>query len=255
VLFTQRVQYVSSDPNVVVATNSDGNRSRIVAVGPGTATISAFDAATGLTSTESQDDTVVTVQQEDPIVSIEVTPRTRRLAAGSLTRFTAIAHLTSGATENVTQRVTWSVSDPGVGSAPNVDGDRSRIDGLAPGSAQVAAFDPVSSLSSADSGGDATLTVLALASLTLSPATLELDAGETFSLTTVGTATDGSSLNVTQDVTYVSSDPTVVTATNQSGNKSRIEAVAPGVATIRALRPSAYPQATDSNAIIVTVSP
>jgi hypothetical protein len=255
VLFTQRVEYFSSDPNVVVATNQNGNRSRIVAVGPGTATISAFDPGTGLTSTESNDDTVVTVQQEDPIVSVEVTPRTRRLAAGGLTRVTAIAHLTSGATENVTQRVTWSVSDPAVASAPNIDGDRSRIDAIAPGAVTVSAFDPASSLSSSDSGADATLTVVALASLTLSPATVELDAGEAFSLTTVGTATDGSSINVTQDVTYVSSDPNVVVATNLTGNKSRIEAVAPGVATIRALRPSAYPQATDSNTITVTVSP
>ena len=37
-------------------------------------------------------------------------------------------------------------------------------------------------------------------------------------------------------MTYVSSDPSVVVATNQAGNKSRIEAVAPGVATVTAVR-------------------
>ena len=60
---------------------------------------------------------------------------------------------------------------------------------------------------------------------------------------------------MTQDVTYVSNAPSIVDATNQAGNKSRIVAVAPGTTTVKAVRASSYPQATESNAITVTVSP
>jgi len=80
--------------------------------------------------------------------------------------------------------------------------------------------------------------------------TLELTVGAAFALTTVGAGP----VNVTQEAFYTSSDSTVVVATNQSGSKSRIEAIAPGVVTITAFRASTYPQATDSNAITVTLS-
>ena len=251
---TQRVSYASSDPSVVEATNEPGNRSRIVARAGGTATISAFDLVTGLSSTTSGDDTVVTVH-DDPLVSISIAPRTRRVAVASSQHFTATGHFESGATQNLTQRVEWIARDPAIAVAPNLSGDRSRIDAVSPGATEIAARDPDTGIVSTDSGDDAMLTVEALESLVLSPATLELAVGGAFSLTTVGTVTGESPVNVTQEAFYLSSDPSVVQATNAVGNKSRIEALAPGVATITAFRASAYPQATDSNAITVTVSP
>ncbi len=254
-LYTQQAEYASSDPNVVVATNDLGNRSRILAVGPGTATISARDPITGVTSSDSGDDTVVTVRGDDPVVRIVVSPSTRRVPASSTSRFTAAAVLASGDTVNVTQRVQWSSSAPAVASALNLDGDRSRIDAHIPGVATISAYDPVTAQSSTDSGNDATIEVVALATLTLTPATVQLTVGGAFSLTTVGSVASGASINVTQDAVYTSSDPAVVRATNQAGNRSRIEALAPGVAIITAVRASAYPQATDSNPITVTVLP
>jgi hypothetical protein len=62
-------------------------------------------------------------------------------------------------------------------------------------------------------------------------------------------------VNLTQDAVYASSDPAVVVATNLAGNRSRVQAVAPGVATVTASRSSTYPQATESNAVTVTVVP
>jgi hypothetical protein len=251
---TQRVVYTSSDPAVVMATNDPGNRSRIVAVGGGTATISARDQATGVTSTASGDDTVVTVRY-DPLVRVVVSPATRRVPAGASPRFTAVGHSASGATLNLTQRVVWSASALDIAMVPNDTGDRSRIDTLGPGTAIITALDPLSGVGSSASGDDATLTVAALAALTLAPATVELAVGGVLSLTTVGAVAGGDPINVTQDAVYTSSDSSVVRATNQSGNKSRIEAIAPGVATVTAFRASAYPQATDSNPITVTVVP
>ncbi len=251
---TQRVGYVSSDPDVVVALNEPGTRSRIMAVGAGTAVISAEDPVTGVTSATSGDDTVVTVTDRR-VVRLVVSPANRRVPAASSWRFTAVAQLASGETVNVTQRAEWRSSAGDVAAAPNVAGDRSRIDALAPGTTAIAAYDPLSGVSSSDSGDDATLTVAALAALALTPVTLELPVGGAYSLTTVGVLDAGAPINVTQDVVYVSSDPTVVNATNLAGNKSRIEALAPGVATVTAFRDSEYPQATESNGITVTVLP
>jgi hypothetical protein len=250
---TQRVTWTSSDPTIVEAPNISGNRSRVIARARGTATISAFDPVTSLSSTDTGDDVVVTVH-DDPLVRIEISPRTRRVAVESMPHFTAIGHTESGATLNLTQRVQWIAGDTNVAIAPNFSSDRSRIEAVSPGASAIAARDPETGLLSTDTGDDATLTVAAVESLVLTPATLELAVGAAFSLTTVGTVTGESNVNVTQEAFYTSSDSSVVVATNQAGNRSRIEAVAPGVATITAFRASTYPQATDSNAITVTVT-
>jgi hypothetical protein len=47
---TQEVEYSSSDPTVAEAQNAPGDRSRIVALKPGFAAISARDPSTGLVS-------------------------------------------------------------------------------------------------------------------------------------------------------------------------------------------------------------
>lgn len=252
--YTQRVIYSSSDPGVVAVPNDFGNRSRIVAVGVGTATISALDTETGITTTMSGDDTVVTVTS-DIVARIAVTPALRRIAVGSATRFVAAAYYADGSAKNFTQRVEWRSSDPSVVVAPNLIGDRSRVEALAPGTVAISAYDAASGVASTDAGGDATLAVEVLAGLSLTPADVVLHVGESLSLTTVGLVDGGDPINVTQEAVYASSDPTVVAATNASGNKSRVTAVAPGVATIMATRPSIWPQATESNAITVTVLP
>jgi hypothetical protein len=59
---TQDVVYASDDAGVAVATNEAGNRSRVTAVGAGVATISATDPQSGVSTTDSGDDAVMTVQ-------------------------------------------------------------------------------------------------------------------------------------------------------------------------------------------------
>ena len=197
----------------------------------------------------------MTVLPVDSLVRLVLSPTTRRVAVGATTRFAAVGTFAGGITRNYTQKVDWTSDGPAIAVATNVVGDRSRVDTFAPGTVGISVRDPVSGLTSTDTGDDATLTVEALAALTLTPETLELTAGASSFLTTVGEVTGADSFNLTQDVVYVSSDPDVVQATNEPGNKSRIVAVAPGVATITAFRASTYPQATDSNSITVTVSP
>lgn len=58
---TQHVVYRSSDPKIVAAPNADGDKSRIETTGLGSATISAVDPASGITSTASGGDATVTV--------------------------------------------------------------------------------------------------------------------------------------------------------------------------------------------------
>ena len=251
---TQDVIYTSSDPTVVEAPNAFPDRSAIRTRQPGVATISAYDPFTGVSSTDSGDDVTVTVRDEH-LLRIVVSPPAVTLPVDGGRRFTATGHFTTGLTQNLTQRVEWTSSAPTVAGADNTQGDRSRVDAFGPGVATIAARDPLTGITSTSSDDDATVTVGVLTAITLAPAANTLAAGAAFSYTTTGTLDTGDTVNLTQDVSYESTDPTVAVATNLDGNRSRIVAVAPGTATITAHRHTTFPQVADSNPVTITVAP
>lgn len=250
---TQRAFYRSSDPSVVDAENTWGNASRIRAVGIGTATVWAVDPDTGISTLSSGENTVVVVHDR-ALVRIAVSPANVRMAPSSTRRYTAIGERADGSLVNLTQRVEWVVGDPAVAAAPNASGDRSLVAALAPGTTTVDAYEPASGVRASDGGEHGTLTVAALAAIELSPVEVTLTVGQRVSLTALGRFDDDTTVNLTQEATYGSSDPGVVMALNTGGNRSQIEAVAPGVATITASRASAYPQATESTSVTVVVT-
>jgi len=228
---TQESTYTSSDPAIVAAPNdytSPPHLSRIVGLAPGEAMISAtFD---GRSSSDSGDDTFVTVVGD--LTTLTVTPPQAVASVGRRAQFTATGADAAARSINVTQTSEWSSSDAGVAAATNPDGDRSRIDGIAPGTVTVTATDPISGRT-----GTATLTVIGtIGSLTLLPETESLAVGATDYLTAVGVAVDGT-LNLTQDVVYASDAPTVVAVANDADARSRIVALAPGTARITATDP------------------
>ncbi len=95
-----------------------------------------------------------------------------------------------------------------------------------------------------------------LVALTLGPATAKRTAGQTQNFTTIGTYSDGSTKNLTQAVTYASSDPSVAVCPNAAGNRGRVETVGPGIATISASDAATGITSTDSqgDAVLTVVA-
>lgn len=167
---------------------------------------------------------------------ITLTPRTARRAVGEMQRLTATGHYAGGATKNLTQRVEYASSDSAIAGTANAKGDRSRIDLLAPGTVVISATDPKTGVGTHASGGDATLTVLGkLERITLSPSTMTRNVGQTQRLTATGHYAGGTTRNLTQHLTYRSSNPEVVAAPNAEGDRSRLDVVGAGTATISAV--------------------
>jgi uncharacterized protein YjdB len=156
---TQRVDYTSSDPAVASAANAKGEGSRIEAVGVGTATISATDPKTGISSHASGGDVVVKVL--GALERITLTPSAAKRPVGQSQRLTATGQYGGGVTRNLTQHVTYRSSDERVAAAPNDDGDKSRIEAKSPGTATISAVDPKTGVTSTAGGGDATITIAA----------------------------------------------------------------------------------------------
>ncbi len=252
---TQLVTYTSSDPAVVVAPNTPLDASRVEALATGVVSISAVHLPTGISTTTTGDDAVITVV--GGVERIVVAPATETVSVGQTETFSATAHFFGGGTQNYTQLVTYSSSAPTVAAALNTPGNQSQVEGLSPGLATISATDPVSGVSSSDSGDDSVVTVIGpLESITLSPAAVSRNVGEFQTFTAIGHYGGGGTQNLTQQVVYTSSLPAVVSAPNTPGNRSRVAAVGVGMATISASHVATGISSTTSGGdATVTVNP
>ena len=189
------------------------------AVDPGTATVSAtFDGLTG--------DTTLTVTAAT-LASIEVTPANPSIADGTTQLFKATGVFTDDSTQDLTEQVTWDSSNDEVATVSNAD-PKGLATAVDPGTATVSAtFDGLT--------GDTTLTVTAatLASIEVTPADASIADGTTQLFKATGVFTDASTQDLTEQVTWDSSNDEVATVSN-ADPKGLATAVDPGTATVSA---------------------
>ena len=189
-------------------------------------------------------------------VRLVVQPATRTVQQGASANFTALAVYKNDATQNYTQKVEWTSDDPSVAVVSNDAGMRGRATGVAPGEVTISVHDPVTGLTSSNANS-ATLTVLGpLLSLTVGPATASRNVGESLNFTATGHFAGGQDQNLTQKVIYSSDNLAVAIPTNQDGNRSLVEAVGEGTATISATDPDSGITSTASGGdAVLTVQP
>ncbi len=286
---TQSVNYASSNPSVASAPNTQGNKGKVDAVGPGEAIISAIDPASGVSTTSTGGDAVFTVivaptptptrtgatptktftpspspTSTPVLVSLAVGPSTAKRTAGSFQNFVATGTFSDGSTKNLTQRATYSSSNPSVAVPANAPPNRGKTTAIAVGVAIISAVDDVTGIASTQ---NAEFTVVEaptptptltgttptrtrtptptptatpkLLSLQVSPVTAKRSAGSFQNFSCNGIYSDGSTKNMTQKVDYSSTNLAVANPTNAlpPGNKGRVDAVGPGTATISARDP------------------
>ncbi len=223
---THRVNYRSSTPSVVAAPNTAGTKQVVTAIAPGTATISAADPLTGVDSSTGGGNATVEVAT---LERIEVTPANASVEALRWIGFAAIGHFSDGSTRNLTAPSDFVVSDP-----EKVTVDANRVFGLEPGTLTIAAHHLPSGITSTDSGDDATLEVLPIAALILSPAEFSLAVDRGVFITIDAHFADGSTRRLDpRQVALTSSDPDV--ATVYAGTfRGSARAISPGTTIISA---------------------
>jgi hypothetical protein len=264
---TQEVVWSSNDPSIAVAANPAGERSRIDGAGPGLTTVIATDPLTGAVSDP------VTFDVFGPLNNLEVRAfgaGTSPLGAtildvGDVAAAAAWGYFDYGFTfEWLRGGVMLSSSVPAVASLAPRDISVPRTTGFflqanAPGVATVSAYDPLSGLGSTDHGCDLQVTVRNPAVLLrLQPAQREIGLDEVIHLTALGVAVDGTTRNLTQRVTYTSSNPAVVLPIPDAylNDRSRMLAVGPGVATITAISDPVFnkPQIATTATTVATIT-
>lgn len=128
--------------------------------------------------------------------SVSLSPRTPSVAKGSTLTFTATATFSDGSTQDVTKLATWSVKDvTGIGVA-TID-TTGVMQARAVGSARITArYETRSSYTTAQ------ITPAKLTSVAVSPATPTIAAGTNVRFSAMGTYSDGSTADVSSQVTW-----------------------------------------------------
>lgn len=139
----------------------------------------------------------------DPTLSsIAVTPQTPSIAINKTRQMTATATYNDGSEKDITGSVTWSSSNTAVATVS----DSGLVEGVDAGTASITATS--GSISGATT---VTITIADLSSIAISPTNASILSGQTESFTAIGTLQNGSHVDITNAVTWKSSNTSAAT--------------------------------------------
>jgi hypothetical protein len=189
----------------------------------GTTTIDA--TFMGLTGSATMTVTTATLTR------IQITPFAPTLPVGFVAQLTAIGIYSDNSTHDLTQLATWSSSASGIAGVSNAGGTRGQVTPLAAGTATISAT--YQGITGTD---DVTVSAATLTSIVVSPANSTLAVGASLQYLATGTFSDGSQMDVTSYVTWLSSDAAVADVSNATAGRGQAKAFAAGSTTISAVR-------------------
>jgi uncharacterized protein YjdB len=204
----------------------------------GTATISATSGS--VTGTASLTVTGLGV------VALTVTPATLSLPLGGGSQLQAVATMSDGTQQTLSSSVTWQTSQSGVATV-NAQG---YVTAVGKGTAQVSAVYQGMTGSAAITVGPPTLV-----SIAVSPNQVSLPVGQTEQFTATGTFTDGSTQNLTQSATWISSQPSIANVSTTGAALARVAGTATISATSGSVSGTANLTVTPAVAVSVNVVP
>lgn len=219
---TDKVVWSSLTPSVA-AFNSTTTPSRISAISPGTASVTA--TLDGVTSTYN-----LTVSSAS-IKELAITPPNVLVANGGTTQYSVTALFSDSTTQDLTFDATWSSSAVGVAKISNDEATKGLATALNLGTATITA-----TVGTTISSSKMIVTEAKIESITLSEITLNMNVGEAPKpLILTAKYSDNSEKVVTTDAQWESDAVTIATVGNTiAAEKGFVTAVAAGTANITA---------------------
>ncbi|HEV2341917.1 MAG TPA: Ig-like domain-containing protein [Candidatus Acidoferrales bacterium] len=201
-----------------IGTYSDGttqNISGVVTWSTSDATVASITGSGGTTG-QSAGAVTITAQlggisnsanlivEATALNSIAITPATATIPAQINTQFNATGTFLDGSTQNLTNAATWTSSPASVATVGDTGGTKGRATGVAAGNATVTAV-------FAGVVGTASLQVTnaTLTSITISPSAASIALGSSQQFTATGKFSDGSTINLSSQATWKSSNVNV----------------------------------------------
>jgi uncharacterized protein YjdB len=218
---TLSVVWSSTTSTVVSISNATDQKGQATALAVGSAQLQA--TLSGVVGSAS-----VTVAAS-PLASVAVTPNPASVVLGLSAPLVATATYDNGTTQDVTKQAAWAVADASVASVSNATASAGQVKGLAAGKTNVTASFGGKTRSATVSVVDATLS-----SIAVTPATASVTAGKTQAFTATGTYNNGTTVDLTTQATWSSSNIAVAQVSNASGSRGLATALTTGSANISA---------------------
>ena len=218
---TNSVAWDSSDVAVATISSGGGTNGEATTLIAGTTTITA---TLGLVSGQTTLTVTAAVLQ-----SVQITPTNPSIPRGTTQQFVATGTYSDNTTQNVTEQATWSSSMGTIATISNAAGSRGLATGANAGTTTITAtFDGVS--------GNTLLTVTnaTLTSIAVTPATPSIAAGTTLQFTAIGTYSDSTTENLTDQVTWTATGSAAASISNAAGSEGLATAASVGAVTITA---------------------
>jgi uncharacterized protein YjdB len=176
------------------------------------------------------------------LVAVQVTPANPSIAVGSSQQFTATGTYSDNSSADLTAQVTWTSSSTATATISNSAGSNGKATALAAGSSIItAALGAVNNSATLTVTGSPSATLVSIGVL---PANPSIAVGSSQQFTATGSYSDGSSKDLTTQVTWSSLATGIATVSNSTGSNGKATAVAAGSATINAVSGGVTGQAT-----------
>ncbi len=176
------------------------------------------------------------------LTALTVTPTTSSIALGQTAQFKATGMFSDGSSKDLTQSVGWSISNPDIASVDSSGLTTSLSTGIANVAAAMEGHNSSSVLS---------ISKAAVVSIAVSPSGLSIPLGNQIQLTATGTFTDKSTQDVTNLVTWASSQPGVALVSSSGLAVSRSVGTSAVTATLDSVNASS--PLTVSPAVLVSL--
>lgn len=216
---TREVLWTSLDETVATVSNVFPTQGRVTAVSPGTATIRA-----------EKDGIVAEVQisvSDAVIAALALGPLEASVARGLRLQLEAQGTFSDGSVQDLTFDVLWESLAPQIAAVSIDPADRGQVLGVSAGVAEIqASFGLLSEILAV------TVTEAQLQALQVRPNNTTLANLSLVPFTAVGTFSDGTTRDLTADVVWSSSVPSVAQVSNASDDQGRVTTLAAGTTVI-----------------------
>jgi trimeric autotransporter adhesin len=228
---TKQVTWSSSSTSVASVSNAAGSNGLATALAVGTTGVGATLGY--ISGTTTLDVTAAT------LVAIEVSPADPSISKGTTRQFAATGIYTDASTQDLTKQVTWNSSDTSVASISNAAGSNGLASALGVGSATISAT--LGTVSGTTALG---VTAATLVSIQVDPADSVISMDITAEFTATGIYSDDSTQDLTQQVTWKSSDDRVASISNADDSRGLATPAGAGSSTIYAILGDAWGSTT-----------
>ena len=223
------VVWASSDPGVAEFQLVKNQRGLIQPKATGTTRITVRD-----TKSDVSDTTVLTVVPAR-LVSYEISPRYPSLALGKKQQLAVNGVFTDQSKKDMTQDATWSVADPSIAKISNAPLQKGVITSLAPGSTAIYVKDEKTGVRA---NAPLIVTAAELVTMTIAPEHTVIPLGQNRQLHATGTFSDGTTADITKNISWVSSNLSVAMVGNTPEQKGNVFSKSTGVSVITTKDPA-----------------